>query len=140
VKKKVKVKFTLAQVIKRGTRGIALLFSLPRHLMGWVPAPRPGRFTPGKEARYPLHRRHGAKNLVPAGIRFPNRPASRHSLYNCTVPAQIHGVGSWYNCNCAVCNARGTSGSHGCGYSVVQVRGKCAGRGVAYNAAAVSPC
>ena len=73
---------------------------LPRHLMGWVPTPHLGRFTPAKEARYPLHRRLGAENLVPTGIRFPNRPACRQSLYNCIVPAHIHGVDIRWNCTC----------------------------------------
>jgi hypothetical protein len=41
-----------------GSRGIALPIRDPRHQegMGWL-APRPGRFTPGKETRYPLYRR-----------------------------------------------------------------------------------
>jgi hypothetical protein len=44
----------------RGSRGIALPVSEPRHEeeMRWL-APRPGRFTPGKETRYPLYRRLG---------------------------------------------------------------------------------
>jgi hypothetical protein len=45
---------------KRGSRGIVIPVREPRHEegMGWV-APRPGRFTPGKETRYPLYRRLG---------------------------------------------------------------------------------
>jgi hypothetical protein len=45
---------------KRGSRGIALPFREPRHEegMGWL-APRPGRFTPRKDTRYPLYRRLG---------------------------------------------------------------------------------
>jgi hypothetical protein len=58
----VKVKFTLEQGTKaqRGSRGIALLFYLTLALDrgGWS-TPRPGRFTPGKETRYPLYRRLG---------------------------------------------------------------------------------
>jgi hypothetical protein len=40
-------------VPKRGSRGITLPVREPRHEegMGWL-APRPGRFTPGKETRY----------------------------------------------------------------------------------------
>ena len=46
--------------------------------MGWWLAPRPGRFTPGKETRYPLYRRlggpHGRSGRVwkisPIGILF----------------------------------------------------------------------
>ena len=48
---KVKVKFALEQTTKtqRGSRGIALLFrDLGTRWGGWS-APRPGRFTPGKD-------------------------------------------------------------------------------------------
>jgi hypothetical protein len=51
-KGKIKVKFTLEQATKaqRGSRGIALLFSLTSVLDGgaWS-TPRPGHFTPGKD-------------------------------------------------------------------------------------------
>jgi hypothetical protein len=62
--------------------------------MGWL-APRPGRFTPGKETRYPLYRRLGgpqgpvwttAENLAPTRIRSPDRPASSESLYRLIYP------------------------------------------------------
>jgi hypothetical protein len=45
---------------KRGSRGIALPVREPRHEegIGWL-APRPGRFTAGKETRYPLYRTLG---------------------------------------------------------------------------------
>jgi hypothetical protein len=45
---------------KRGRRGIALPVREPRHEegMGWL-APRPGRFTPGRDTWYPLCRRLG---------------------------------------------------------------------------------
>ena len=43
---------------------------------------RPGRFTPGKETRYPIYRRLGGfqgwtrvENLVSTGIQSPDRPA-----------------------------------------------------------------
>jgi hypothetical protein len=54
-----KVKFALEQTVKaqRGGRRIAQLLFLVSALDrgGWS-APRPSRFTPGKETRYPLHR------------------------------------------------------------------------------------
>jgi len=53
VKVKVKLKFTLEQVMKgqRGSRGIAVLFNLGvRWGGGGWSTPRPGRFTPGKDA------------------------------------------------------------------------------------------
>jgi hypothetical protein len=55
---------------------------------GWS-APRPGRFTPGKEL-VPIVQEAGwapgpvwtgAENLTPTGIRFANRPARSQSLY-----------------------------------------------------------
>ena len=72
-----------------GHEGPAL--SWPRHLdgVGWS-APHPGRFTPGKETRYPLYRRlggppgpvwTGTENLSPTGIRSPDRPAHSESPY-----------------------------------------------------------
>ena len=61
-KVKVKVKFTPEEAAKvhRGSRGIALHFFLTSALDGggWS-TPRPGRFTPEKETRYPLYRRLG---------------------------------------------------------------------------------
>ena len=57
--------------------------------MGWGSAPRPGRFTPGKDpvlivpeagwAPGPVWT--GAENLAPTGIRSPDRPARSESLY-----------------------------------------------------------
>jgi hypothetical protein len=49
---------------------------------GWLKS-RPGRFTPRKETRYPLHRRFvglqggvdGCGKVASAGIRFPDLPA-----------------------------------------------------------------
>ena len=52
--------------------------------IGWWLTPRPERFTPGKETRYPLYRRLGGPNgqsgrvrkiSPPTGIRFPDRAA-----------------------------------------------------------------
>jgi hypothetical protein len=57
--------------------------------MEWL-APRPGRFTPKKETRYPLYRRLDGpqrrrgrlrKISPPTGIRSPGRPARIESLY-----------------------------------------------------------
>ena len=64
--------------------------SWPRHLdgFGWS-APRPGRFTPGKDP-VPIVQEAGwapgpvwtgAENLAPTGIRSPDRPARSESLY-----------------------------------------------------------
>ena len=57
---------------------------------GWS-TPRPGRFTPEKETRYPLYRWLGgpgmsAENLVPTGIWFPDRPRRSESLYRLRYP------------------------------------------------------
>ena len=57
----------------------------------WL-TPHPGRFTPGKDIRYPLHRRLGdpvwvsAENLASTGIRFPDRPARSQLLYTLRYP------------------------------------------------------
>jgi hypothetical protein len=62
--------------------------------MGWSP-PRPGSFIPGKEPRYPLYRKlgwdpgplwTGAENPAHTGIRSPDRPARRVSLYLLSYP------------------------------------------------------
>ena len=62
--------------------------------------PRPGRFTPGKDpvsiveeagwAPQPVWT--GAENLVPTGIRSPDRPACSKSLYRRRYP----GPPSWH--------------------------------------------
>jgi hypothetical protein len=61
---------------------------------GWS-TPYPGRFTPGEEARYPLHRSlggpqgrvwTGAVNLARNRIRSPDRPAFSKSLYRLSYP------------------------------------------------------
>ena len=58
--------------------------------MGGYITPRPGRFTPGKETRYPLYRRLGGsrgpsgllRKMSPrTGIRSPDRQARIKSLY-----------------------------------------------------------
>ena len=56
--------------------------------VGWS-TPRPGRFTPGKDTVPILYKARwapgqvwtGAENLVTTGIRFPDRPVRRESLY-----------------------------------------------------------
>ena len=60
---------------------------------GWS-APRPGRFTPGKD-QVPIVQEAGwaprtvwtgAENLAPTGIRSPDRPARSESLYRLSYP------------------------------------------------------
>ena len=55
---------------------------------GGLSTPRAGRFTPGKETRYPLYRRlggpqsgldWGAQNIAPTGIRSPHRTSRSQS-------------------------------------------------------------
>jgi hypothetical protein len=62
---------------------------------GWS-APRPGRFTPGKD-QVPIVQEAGwapgpvwicAKNLAPTGIRSPDRRARSRSLYRLSYPAR----------------------------------------------------
>jgi hypothetical protein len=72
-----------------GGRGIAILFlDLGARSGGWS-APRPGRFTPGKDP-VPIVQEAGwepgpvwtcAKNLAPTGIRSPDRSDRSQSLY-----------------------------------------------------------
>jgi hypothetical protein len=87
-----KVTFTLEQATKaqRGSRGITLLFLSAQDEGGWS-TPRPGRFTPGKETRYPFYRRLvgpragldgcGKSRPPPTGIRSLDRPTRSQSLY-----------------------------------------------------------
>jgi hypothetical protein len=79
----------------RGSRDIALLFFDLGAGRGKWSAPRPGRFTPGKEP-VPLVQEAGwapgpvwtcAKNLAPIGIRSPDRPSRSKSLYRLRYPA-----------------------------------------------------
>jgi len=62
--------------------------------MEWS-TPRTGRFTPGKETRYPIFRRLGGPQSQSArvrkispltGIRSPDRPARSESLYRLSYP------------------------------------------------------
>jgi hypothetical protein len=64
---------------------------------GWS-APRPGRFTPGKDP-VPIVKEAGwapgpawtcEKNLAPTEIRSPDRPARGQSLYRLSYPAHKH--------------------------------------------------
>jgi hypothetical protein len=64
-------------------------FNLGTRWGGWS-TPRPGRFNPGKEIRYPLYRRLGGpqgrsgrvrKTLPATGIQSPDRPARSQLLY-----------------------------------------------------------
>jgi len=100
----VKVKCTLVQALRlrtgrtahRGNRGIALPFldHGTRRWWGVSSTPRP-LFTPGRgpvpiiqEAGWaPGPVWTGAENLVPTGIRSPDRPAPSQSLYRLSYPA-----------------------------------------------------
>jgi hypothetical protein len=91
--KKVKVQRNRPEGPKGG-RDITLLFpDLGARRGGWS-APLPGRFTPGKDP-VPIVQEAGwapgpvwmgAKNLVPTGIRSPDRPARSQSLYRLSYP------------------------------------------------------
>jgi len=102
----IKVKYTLVQALRlcagrtahRGNRGIALLFLDHGTRRGWGVSvtPRP-LFTPGKE-KVPIVQEAGwapgsfwtrSKNLAPTGIRSPDRPARRQSLYRLRYAAQV---------------------------------------------------
>jgi hypothetical protein len=80
-----------------GGRGIALLFLDRGARRGGWPAPRPGRFTPGKDP-VPIVQEAGwapgqvwtcAKSLAPTEIRSPDRPAPSQSLYRPSYPGPI---------------------------------------------------
>jgi hypothetical protein len=67
--------------------------------IGWS-APRPGRFTPGKDP-VPIVQEAGwasglawtcVKNCTPTGIRFPDRPVHTPSLYWLSYPAHYTDV------------------------------------------------
>jgi len=104
VKKVKKVKCTLVQALRlctgrtahRGSRGITLLFYDHGTRWGWGVSlmPRP-LFTPGKDP-VPIVQEAGwapgpvwtgAENLVPTGIRSPDRPARSQSQYRLRYPA-----------------------------------------------------
>jgi hypothetical protein len=89
--------FTLLQASWpwRGGRGIALpILNLGIRGGGWS-APRPDRFTPGKDP-VPIAQEAGCapepvwtceKNLTPTGIRSSDRPVRSQSLYRLSYPA-----------------------------------------------------
>ena len=104
LKSKVKVKFTLVQALRlctgrtahRGSRGIAPSFldHGTRRGRGFSVTPRP-LFTSGKDA-VPIVQEvgwapgsvwKGVGNLVPTGIRSPDRPTRSQSLYRLRCPA-----------------------------------------------------
>ena len=82
----------------RGSRGVALLLLDHGTRRGWGVSvtPRP-LFTPGKD-RVPIVQEagwaprpvwRGAENLVPTGIRSPDRPARSQSLHRLRYPALL---------------------------------------------------
>jgi len=96
----VKIKCTLVQALRlctahRGSRGIALLFLTAALEEGEGSASRLGHYLPPGKTRYPFYRRMGgtqgrsgrAENLVPTGIRSPDRPARSKLLYRLSYPA-----------------------------------------------------
>ena len=103
---KVKVKCTLVQALRlctgrtahRGSRGIALPFHNHGARRGWGVSvtPRP-LFTPEKDPVPIVQEAEwvsgpvwtGAENLVPIGIRSPDRPARSQSLYRLRYSAYL---------------------------------------------------
>ena len=80
---------------------VCLMYRLHRNFQagtdrrkGWQSAPYPGRFTPGKDTRYPLYRgwvgfgagRVGSGRSRSTVVRNPNNPARRESLYRLSYP------------------------------------------------------
>jgi hypothetical protein len=51
---------------------------------GWL-APRPGRFTPGKEIRYPLYSRLGGHQVRSGQVRTISPPAGIFFVFSCTL-------------------------------------------------------
>jgi hypothetical protein len=115
------VKCTLVQALRlctgrtahRGSRGIALLFHDHGNSRGWGVSvkPRP-LFTPGKDP-VPIVQEPGwapgpfwtgAENRTPTGIRSPDRPARRQSLYRLRYPTddQISGPENFLPRSCSV--------------------------------------
>ena len=99
-----KVKCTLVQALRlctsrtahRGSRGIALLFHDHDTRRGWgVSVTHRLLFTPRKDPATIVQKAEwapgpvwtGAENLVPTGIRSPDRPARSQSLYRLSYPA-----------------------------------------------------
>ena len=104
-KGKVTVKCTLVQALRlcrgrtahRGSPGIVLPFHDHGTGKGEGSASRPGRSLPPGKTRYPLYRRLGGPqgrsgqvrkiSPPPTGIRPPDRPARRQSLYRLSYQA-----------------------------------------------------
>jgi hypothetical protein len=80
--------------LKRYSSTLSLTSALNRG--GWS-ASGPGRFTPGKDpvptvqeaGWFPEPGWTGAENLVPTGIRSPDRPGRSESLYRLSYPGTI---------------------------------------------------
>ena len=107
--KRKKVKCTLVQKLRlctgrtahRRSRGIALLFIHHGTRRGWEVSVTPRPFiTPGKDP-VPIVQQAGwvpgpvwtgAENLVPTGIRSPDRPGRSQSLYQLRHPAHHKGL------------------------------------------------
>jgi hypothetical protein len=98
-----KVKFSLEQATK--AQRVSRCIALPFHNFGtkdgggWS-APRPGRFTPGKDPE-PIVQEAGwapgpvwtdAENLIPTGIRSQDRSARSASLYRLSYPGLSPGI------------------------------------------------
>jgi hypothetical protein len=86
---KVKVKFFQERAMKAQRYSSTISLTSVLHEGGWS-TPRPGRFTPGKEVRYPLYRWLGGpqgrsgrarKFSPPPGFDSPDRTARSESLY-----------------------------------------------------------
>jgi hypothetical protein len=74
------MKFALEQSMKaqRGEYRYSSILPLISALDGWF-TPRPGRFTPGKETRYPLYRRLGGPQGRCGRVRKISAPSGFHS-------------------------------------------------------------
>jgi hypothetical protein len=100
-----KVNFSLEKDMKaqRGSRGKLYSFFNPGTWWGWVVNSMPGRFTPGKETRYPLFRRPGGpqgrsgqvrkispppgfdpRTVLPAASRYTDYAIPAHTTINIT--------------------------------------------------------
>jgi hypothetical protein len=97
VKVKVKVLCNKLENPEGGGRGIALHSLDISTRRGWVAAPRPSRFTPGKDP-VPIVWEAGwspgpvwtcVKNLAPTRIRSPDCPAHSQSLYWLSYPGPV---------------------------------------------------
>ena len=114
LKVNVKVKFTIEQATKAqsGSRVIDLFFFNLGARWGGCSTPRPGRFTPGKETRYPLYRRLSGpqgrygqvRKISPhTGIRSPDRPARSELLYQLSYPGPLSDYSFHNYTNTCIC-------------------------------------